>query len=518
MLHLVFSIIWHQNLGANFILLSLIATTLDNTSDKIVNTTETSTTISLLSLDKSSQGLRRIYKRPELPITAVLGSAFLIYGVLYHAASFAVLGAVFSYDRSSSETVILMNIRDISYIVFTIVGAIIVPRWSARNIIVACLSLMAICAVAVSFQTNNFALAEVLFFLTGGSFALVRLAAYWLISLESKKKGQHARRVMHLEGMYLFGVSLSYILFLPYIQDIDSSWTQAYWIVLPFIAITIGFQFLHYHYPLRSVPESWKNEFRHARKSLNGLLINSILLLSIFCVFIASIIYVHFEEWANVFVVKLVDLKNRQFYDLGALAIIFLVMAISRLLIGMLLQRIGRFMTFVFCIIGLMSLVLWNGDILSNHIIYPASVIDDISPYSLLLLATAFFLAPILPLIYAVVITQASERQQPLVIGLLLGVTMLGKLLFTSISNKSYDYFVDYTAFYLILIPLALLLVLFFLAYSDLSKDSRLFHRRTKKPKKMRRTIKRRFESKNENKEKKQNQGLDEDLEWIAEN
>jgi MFS family permease len=472
-----------------------------------------------LPSSKGDQGSKRIYKRPELPITVVLGSAFLIYGVLYHAAAFAVLGAVFSYDRSSSETTILMNIRDISYIVFTIVGAIIVPRWSARNIIVACLSLMAICATAVSFQTRNFALAEFLFFLTGGSFALVRLAAYWLISLESKKKGQHARRVMHLEGMYLLGVALSYILFLPYIQDIDSSWTHAYWILLPFLAIAIGFQFLHYHYPPRAIPESWKNEFRHARKSLNGLLINSILILSIFCVFIASIIYVHFEEWSTVFAVKLIDLRNRQFYDLGVLAAIFLVMAISRLFIGMLLQRVGRFITFVFCVLGLMALVLWNGDVFSNQTIYAASVFSEISPYSLLLPATAFFLAPILPLIYAVVITQASERQQPLVIGLLLGVTMLAKLLFTSLSSKSYDYFVDYTAFYLILIPLALLLVLFFLAYSDLSRDSRLFNRKkstSETTKKTRRTITRRFNSRN--REKGENEGLDEDLEWIAEN
>lgn len=447
-----------------------------------------------------------------------MGSAFLIYGILYHAAAFAVLGAVFSYDRSSSETAILMNIRDISYVIFTIVGAIIVPRWSARNIIVACLSLMAVCAIAVSFQTHNFALAEFLFFLTGGSFALVRLAAYWLVSLESKHKGQHARRIMHLEGMYLLGVALSYILFLPYIQDIDSSWTRAYWILLPFLIIAIGFQFLHYHYPLRSIPESWKNEFRHARKSLDGLLINSILLLSIFCVFIASIIYVHFEEWANVFAVKLIDLRNRQFYDLGVLATIFLVMAISRLLIGILLQRAGRFMIFVFCVFGLMLLVLWNGDVFSSQIIYAASEFNDISPYSLLLPATAFFLAPILPLIYAVVITQASERQQPLVIGLLLGVTMLAQLLFKSLSAKSYNYFVDYTAFYLILIPLALLFVLFSLAYSDLSRDSRLFHRKKRKskmPKKRKRTITRRFKA--SRKEEKQNEGLDEDLEWIEE-
>lgn len=492
---------------------------MENTLDIKPNNTKDSIKIALpFSNIKDGQGSKRIYKRPELPITVVLGSAFLIYGVLYHAAAFAVLGAVFSYDRSSSETTILMNIRDISYIVFTIVGAIIVPRWSARNIIVACLSLMAICAIAVSFQTHNFALAEFLFFLTGGSFALVRLAAYWLISLESKKKGQHARRIMHLEGMYLLGVALSYILFLPYIQDIDSSWTHAYWVLLPFLAIAIGFQFLHYHYPPRTIPESWKNEFRHAHKSLNGLLVNSILILSVFCVFIASIIYVHFEEWANVFAVRLIDLRNRQFYDLGVLAAIFLVMAVSRLLIGMVLQRAGRFMIFVFCIFGMMALVLWNGDVFGSQIIYAASEFNEISPYSLLLPATAFFLAPILPLIYVVVITQASERQQPLVIGLLLGVTMLAKLLFTSISNQSYEYFVDYTAFYLILIPLALLLVLFSLAYSDLSRDSRLFHRKktqSKKSKKTRESIKRRFISKN--KEKKQNEGLDEDLEWVDE-
>ncbi|WP_291722279.1 MFS transporter [Bernardetia sp.] len=446
---------------------------------------------------KSGQGLKRVYKRPELPITAVLGSAFLIYGILYHAAAFAVLGAVFSYDRSSSETTILMNIRDISYIVFTIVGAIIVPRWSARNIIVACLSLMAICSLAVSFQSHNFALAEFLFCLTGGSFALVRLAAYWLISLESEKKGQHARRIMHLEGMYLLGVALSYGLFLPYIQDIDSSWTHAYWILLPFLIISIGFQFLHYHYPLRTKPESWKNEFRHASKSLNGLLVNSILILSIFCVFIASIIYVHFEEWANIFAVKLIDLRTKQFYNLGVLAVIFFVMAVSRLFIGVILQRAGRFMIFVFCIVGVILLVLWNSDIFKDTIIIAASELNNISPYSLLLAATAFCLAPILPIIYAVVITQASERQQPLVIGLLLGITTLAKLIFTSFSVKSYDYFVDYTAFYLILIPLALLLVLFFLAYSDLSRDSRLFHRKEKQskiPKKTRRTIEKRFQ------------------------
>lgn len=490
-----------------------------NKTDKIAVTTNATDDLVKIHLatPKTGQGSKRKYKRPELPITAVLGSAFLIYGVLYHAAAFAVLGAVFSYDRSSSETTILMNIRDISYIVFTIVGAIIVPRWSARNIIVACLSLMALCAIAISFQTHNFALAEFLFFLTGGSFALVRLTAYWLISLESKHKGQHARRIMHLEGMYLLGVAISYVLFLPYIQDIDSSWTHAYWILLPFLAIAIGFQFLHYHYPTHTVPESWKNEFRHAHKSLNGLVINSILILSIFCVFIASIIYVHFEEWANVFAVRLIDLKNRQFYDLGVLAAIFLVMGISRLLIGMLLQRAGRFMIFVFCVIGLMGLVLWNGDIFNSQIIYPASVFEDISPYSLVLPLMAFFLAPILPLIYSVVVTQASERQQPLVIGLLLGITMLAKLLFTSLSTKSYKYFVDYTAFYLILIPLALLLVLFFLAYSDLSRDSRLFHRKkrnSKKPKKSKKTIKRRL--KTVIKEEKQNEGLAQDVEWIT--
>lgn len=484
---------------------------------EIAQATDDLIKINLLA-PKSRQGLKRKYKRPKLPITVVLGSAFLVYGVLYHAAAFAVLGAVFSYDRSSSETTILMNIRDISYIIFTIVGAIIVPRWSARNIIVACLSLMAICALAVSFQTHNFALAEFLFFLTGGSFALVRLAAYWLVSLESKYKGQHARRIVHLEGMYLLGVALSYGLFLPYIQDIDSSWTQAYWILLPFLAIAIGFQFLNYHYPPRTIPESWKNEFRHAHKSLNGLLVNSILILSLFCVFVASMIYVHFEEWANVFAVKLIDLEDRQFYNLGVLAVLFLVMALSHLVIGTILQRAGRFMIFIFCIIGVMCLVLVNGDVFTSQIIYPASVFNDISPYSLLLPATAFFVAPILPLIYAVVITQASERQQPLVIGLLLGITMLAQLLFKSLSIKSYKYFVDYTAFYLILIPLALLLVLFFLVYSDLSRDSKLFQRKkrkSKKSKKPKKMLKRRFKA--NRKEEKQNEGLDEDLEWIAE-
>ncbi|MCC5943894.1 MAG: hypothetical protein JJT94_03100 [Bernardetiaceae bacterium] len=410
-------------------------------------------------------------RRAYIPMRYSQYLNFFLFGILYNAAAFAVLRAIIDYNMPDYQAVALNYFRDYSFILGLLLLVPLLRYWGYKRMLLIALSLMIIATIMMTLPiSQHFIVAEGFFALTGLCFSIVYVSGYTLLLREERRAPRRIAVILRIEGVHQIGLFVSFLIFAPFAErkSIDAFWSDAYLVIVPLVLLTFLLQFL-----TRTNEDHKAGQGFHTVPHLRFLyyLGNSLVWICLVCILLLIVVRENFFTWIHTLDAAIVSTDKVQIYDQGAFAFTLFMMGLGMITTSFLLERFKPFTIFTFCLVAIIFSVILTVVYTRNHEFSVAHTWQDIPPVALLIPWTAFFIGPILPLIYGSILNYTPKNHYSILIAIMLVATFIGKYPASQTAVFFYENFTDYISYAFTLIPMALLFVMFFLYYFDLKKD-----------------------------------------------
>lgn len=393
------------------------------------------------------------------PVILVLMLNYFLFGLLLNSVGIVILQSINSFGVSKESAALLEGFKDLPIAFVSFLVASSLPRLGYKlamqlavgQVVLACLAMPLL---------GSFWGAKLLFFCVGSAFALIKISVYASIGLLTRDSQGHASLLNSIEGVFMCGVLSGYWLFGAFI-DADNpgnlSWLNVYWVIASLGCINL---LLMWVVPFDSSAAAPAPQSR-ARDDFLAMLTLLWRPLA-YCFMAAMFLYVLIEQgigsWLPTFnseVLKLPATIAVQITSLFALSL-----ALGRLGAGWLLRFVPWHLLLGGCLIAMASLVL-----LTLPLSHEVSARADSHWFNLPLVAYLFpliglFMAPIYPLLNSVLLSALPKAQQSSMAGLIIIFSALGGTCGSLLTGTLFSHFSGQTAFYLALVPMALIFIL----------------------------------------------------------
>jgi MFS transporter, FHS family, glucose/mannose:H+ symporter len=393
----------------------------------------------------------------NIRIIVALMLTYMLFGILLNSVGTVILQSIATMEQSKSSAAILEAFKDLPIALTSFLAASLLPRMGYRRAMMLGTSAVGMACLSMPLLPS-FATAKFLFAVTGVSFALVKVSLYSSIGLVTDSRAAHASLTNTIEGLFMVGVLSGYWIFGAFIDPAETAslaWLDVYWLLSAISAAAVMLLFLS---PLDE--SAARPEPRKAAKDFSAML--KLVLQPLVLVFVLSaFLYVLVEQaigtWLPTFNNEVLHLP--QAMSLQAASIFAATLAIGRLGAGLILRRIGWYPLVSLCIIAMGALVLISLP-MTRGITINAGVDWLSAPLAAFILPLiGLFLAPIYPAINSTMLTALPKPDHAAMTGLLVVFSALGGTTGSFITGRVFAAFDGQTAFYLSLVPMALLLV-----------------------------------------------------------
>jgi len=381
---------------------------------------------------------------------------YMVFAMLLNSVGTVILQAMqgFGVDKAQAST--LEAFKDLPIALASFLVASTLPRIGYRRAMMLGLGLVALACAAMP-VLQAFWATKLMFTCVGVAFALVKVSVYASIGLITETPRAHAGLTSTVEGWFMVGILGSAWLFAAFINpDIpgDAAWLNVYWVMAGLCIIVIGLL------ATSRLDESHSRDHQTTGESfiaMFGLL--SRLLVIVFL--ISAFLYVLMEQaintWLPTFNREILHLPTT--FSVQAASIFAGALALGRLGGGVLLRRIPWFWVLWVCVVAMAVLVL-----IALPLAHGVAARTDMSWWSAPLAAYVFpliglFMAPIYPTINSVVLSALPKSRHAAMMGLIVVFSALGGTTGSFITGQLFAHFDGARAFYLLLVPMALLLL-----------------------------------------------------------
>lgn len=403
-------------------------------------------------------------------IILALVLTYMLFAMLLNSVGTVILQSIQSFGVSKTHASLLEAFKDLSIAGTSFAVAAFLPRLGYRRAIMLALALVvAACASMPLFP--GFATTELLFACIGVAFALVKIAVYSSIGLLATDVRAHASLTNSIEGLFMVGVLASYWLFGAFIDPRDPgalSWLDVYWLLAGLSAAVLLLLAVS---PLDESAAS-AGQSQLAPRAFAEML--SLAARPLVIVFLTSaFLYVLMEQsigtWLPTFNREVLHLPGAM--SVQAASIFAASLALGRLGAGYVLRRVDWFPVLASCLVAMALLVVATLPLTRNLVAR-----DDIDWLSAPAAAYIFpliglFLAPIYPAINSAVLSALPKPRHASMTGLIVVFSALGGTTGSRITGVVFQRFDGQTAFYLTLLPMALLLAALW-RFSRLSRSA----------------------------------------------
>jgi len=385
--------------------------------------------------------------------------SYAIFAILLNSVGTVILQSIefFRVDKITAST--LEAFKDLPIAATSFLIASFLPRIGYRRAMMVGLTLVGLACAAMPLLESFWA-TRLLFLAIGVSFAIVKVAVYSFVGLLTRDTRGHASLLNVIEGMFMLGVLSGYWIFSGFIDHnnpASPSWLDVYWPIAAACAATVLLL------ATTRFDESGARDETHpatAAQDFLGMIRLAARPLTI--VFIISVfLYVLIEQgigtWLPTF--------NRQLLGLSApmsvqAASIFAVgLMVGRLMAGAIVKRTGWYpllMACLACMAVLILIALPLAGAASGRAVETwahAPVAAFVFPL------IGFFMAPIYPAINSAILSAMPRASQSAMVGLIVVFSALGGTTGSLIIGRVFDAFEGAQAFYLLLIPIAVVAV-----------------------------------------------------------
>ncbi|WP_223621111.1 MFS transporter [Lysobacter sp. ESA13C] len=400
---------------------------------------------------------------------------YMVFGILLNSVGTVILQSIQGFGVSKSDASILEAFKDLPIAIVSFLTASLMPRLGYRRAMMLGLGFVGAACLLMPLLAS-FWITKLLFVATGVSFALVKVSVYSSIGLLTEDKQAHASLTSTIEGWFMVGVLAGYWIFAWFIDPQspgDPVWLRVYWL-LAAIAAAILVLLATSRMDERAasdghaVGDSFLDMFRLVAQPLVAVFL------------VSAFLYVLIEQsvgtWLPTFNREILHLPTTM--SVQAASIFAVSLALGRLAAGVALRRVPWHWLLMVCVLAMAALVLLALPLARNLQPDPAMSWAHAPLAAYVFPLIGLFMAPIYPAINSVVLSSLPKSRHAAMTGLIVVFSALGGTTGSFITGQLFARIGGGTAFYLSLLPMAMLL----LAIALLKRQSGLAERAAMAP------------------------------------
>ena len=391
----------------------------------------------------------------RLLVICAIAACYFMFAIMLNSVGTVILQSINSFGISKPDASTLEGFKDLSIAFVSFFVASFIPRIGYKIAMMLGL-LLAAGACLITPVWGDFIAIKVLFACIGSSFALVKVSVYSLIGQLTHDTRSHSSLLNTIEGIFMLGVLSGYWIFSAYIDpDAPTSldWLNVYYPLAAVLFITACIVLFSpiQKTPVESQPNSMIQEFVEMLK----LAYKPLVLVFVLSVFLYVLIEQGIGTWLPTFNSEVLHLPVD--VSVQITSIFAAMIAIGRLMAGQILKFVNWYLFLNICI-AMMAILMMLSLPLADDI--DATIITGIfnAPIAAYLLPIAgLMMAPIYPIINSVMLSSLDKAKHAQMTGLIVVFSALGGTTGSIITGLVFETFGGKNAFYLSLVPMALL-------------------------------------------------------------
>jgi len=391
----------------------------------------------------------------RLLVISAIAACYFMFAILLNSVGTVILQSINSFGISKPDASTLEGFKDLSIALVSFLVASFIPRIGYKMAMLFGL-LLAAGACLVTPIWGDFVAIKLLFACIGTSFALVKVSVYSLVGQLTHDTRSHSSLLNTIEGIFMLGVLSGYWIFSAYIDPeapTSLDWLNVYYPLAAVLFITAGIVLFS---PIQKAPvEPQNNGLIHEFVDMLKLAYKPLVLVFVLSVFLYVLIEQGIGTWLPTFNSEVLHLPVD--VSVQITSIFAAMIAIGRLMAGQILRYMNWFLFLNICIAMMAILMLLS-----------LPLADDIDPTGItgifnapiaayLLPLAGLMMAPIYPIINSVMLSSLEKAKHAQMTGLIVVFSALGGTTGSVITGLVFDTFGGKNAFYLSLLPMALL-------------------------------------------------------------
>jgi fucose permease len=391
----------------------------------------------------------------RLLVIVAIAACYFMFAIMLNSVGTVILQSINSFGIGKPDASTLEGFKDLSIAFVSFFIASFIPRIGYKIALLIGL-LLAAGACLLTPVWGDFIAIKVLFACIGISFALVKVSVYSLVGQLTHDTRSHSSLLNTIEGIFMLGVLSGYWIFSAYIDpDAPTSleWLNVYYPLAAGLFITACIVLFS---PIQKTPvESQPNGLIQEFVEMLKLAYKPLVLVFVLSVFLYVLIEQGIGTWLPTFNSEVLHLPVD--VSVQITSIFAAMIAIGRLMAGQILKFVNWYLFLNICI-AMMAILMLLSLPLADDI--DATAVTGIfnAPIAAYLLPIAgLMMAPIYPIINSVMLSSLEKAKHAQMTGLIVVFSALGGTTGSIITGLVFDTFGGKNAFYLSLLPMALL-------------------------------------------------------------
>lgn len=383
---------------------------------------------------------------------------YFVFAILLNSVGIVILKAQSNYGVDEVQASVLEAFKDLPIAIVSFFIASFLPRIGYKKAMLIGLALVTLACIGMYFG-NSFAAAKILFATVGVSFALIKVSVYSLIGTITDNQKEHNSLMSSIEGVFMIGIALAYFLFPAFNSTTNpDAWLNVYWLLAGSALLSFVFLFLaKFENPKEIAGVNLADDFKQMFQLLTKLLT----IVFVISAFLFVMIEQGIMSWLPTFNNKVLHLPEN--ISIMMASILAVSLAVGRLLAGFLTQKINWIWVLSSCIVCAMLIVIFVLPKAVGLQVNQVTSLGDIPLIGFAFPLVGLFIAPIYPLLNSVVLSALPKSLHSSMTGLIVVFSALGGTLGSRVIGYLFKNQGPENAFYYTLIPMALLLISFFI-------------------------------------------------------
>jgi fucose permease len=391
----------------------------------------------------------------RLLVIVAIAACYFMFAIMLNSVGTVILQSINSFGISKPDASTLEGFKDLSIAFVSFFIASFIPRIGYKIALLIGL-LLAAGACLLTPVWGDFIAIKVLFACIGISFALVKVSVYSLVGQLTHDTRSHSSLLNTIEGIFMLGVLSGYWIFSAYIDpDAPTSleWLNVYYPLAAGLFITACIVLFS---PIQKTPvESQPNGLIQEFVEMLKLAYKPLVLVFVLSVFLYVLIEQGIGTWLPTFNSEVLHLPVD--VSVQITSIFAAMIAIGRLMAGQILKFVNWYLFLNICIAMMAVLMLLSLPLADDIDATAVTGIFNAPLAAYLLPIAGLMMAPIYPVINSVMLSSLEKAKHAQMTGLIVVFSALGGTTGSIITGLVFDTFGGKNAFYLSLLPMALL-------------------------------------------------------------
>jgi fucose permease len=394
---------------------------------------------------------------PRLLTIAAIAASYFLFAILLNSVGTVILQSINSFDISKPDASILEGFKDLSIAGVSFLIASFIPRAGYKiAMLIGLLLVGSLCLLLPSIGT--FWMIKVLFAGIGTAFALVKVSVYAIIGQLTHSTRAHSSLMNTIEGIFMLGVLSGYWIFTAFIDPNDVAslqWLNVYYLLA---ALSVATMILVLIAPIeRELHSEQQASLSSEFLSMLKLVYQPLVLIFVLSVFLYVLIEQGIGSWLPTFNKEVLGLPVH--ISIQITSVFAVSLAVGRLLAGLVLRRMNWYPFLNICLLLMVALILVSLPLAQTVAEGSVSSIWHAPLAAFLFPLIGLLMAPLYPVINSVMLSALPRRQHAPMTGLIVVFSALGGTTGSIVTGYVFDAIGGQKAFFMSLIPIALILV-----------------------------------------------------------